>query len=70
MLSRNQLKVGRNGRDGDRGKFSAEVLFLRVKKFLSLREREDTRITSKRLMITRLKNIQVGKGQYLYQTVR
>jgi len=39
MLSRNQLKVSRNGRDGDRGEFGAEVLFLRVKKFLSLRER-------------------------------
>jgi len=36
----------------------------------SLREREDTRISSKRLIITRLKNIQVGRGQYLYQTVR
>ena len=35
-----------------------------------MREREDTRITSKRLMIMRLKNIQVGRGQYLYQTVR
>ena len=62
MLSRNQLKVGGNGRDDDRGEFGAEVLFLRV--------REDTRITSKRLIITRLKNIQVGRGQYLYQTVR
>ena len=29
-------------------------------------ERAD--ITSKRLMITRLENIQVGKGQYLYKT--
>ena len=28
------------------------------------------RITSKRLMITRLENIQVGKGQYLYKTGR
>ena len=31
MLSCNQLKVGRNGRDNDRGEFGAEVLFLRVK---------------------------------------
>jgi len=31
MLSRNQLKVGRNGRDDDRGEFGAEVLLLRVK---------------------------------------
>ena len=35
-----------------------------------MRGREGTRITSKRLMITRLENIQVGKGQYLYQTDR
>ena len=27
-------------------------------------------MTSKRLMITRLGNIQVGKGQYLYKTGR
>ena len=31
-------------------------------------EREDTRITSKRIMITRLRNIQMGRGQYLYWT--
>ena len=31
---------------------------------------ERTDVTSKRLMITRLENIQVGKGQYLYKTGR
>jgi len=39
-----------------------------VQKFFFLRVREDTRITSKRLMITRLRNIQMGRGQYLYRT--
>jgi len=55
MLSCNQLKVGRDGRDNNRGKLGAEVLLLRVKSSFLEREREDTRITSKRLMITRLK---------------
>ena len=43
-----------------------------MQKFL-LREKrvcECTDVTSKRLMITRLENIQVGKGQYLYKTGR
>ena len=31
---------------------------------------EWTDVTSKRLMITRPENIQVGKGQYLYRTGR
>ncbi len=32
--------------------------------------RKQADITSKRLMITRLKNIQVGVGQYLYKASR
>ena len=36
--------------------------------FSERRKRAD--ITSKRLMIMRLKNIQVGVGQYLYKTSR
>jgi len=32
--------------------------------------RRQADVTSKRLMITRLKNIQVGEGQYLYKTSR
>ena len=32
--------------------------------------RRQADVTSKRLMIMRLKNIQVGKGQYLYKTSR
>ena len=35
-----------------------------------MREREGTRITSKRLMITRLRNTQMGRGQYLYRMDR
>jgi len=66
MLSRNQLKVGEGERDNDRGVM--QRFFLRVKS--SFLERRGTRVTSKRLMIMRLENIQVGKGQYLYQTVR
>ena len=39
MLSRNQLKVGRDRRDNDRGKFGAEVLLLRVMSSFLERER-------------------------------
>ena len=50
-------------RDNDQGVISAEVLVEREESFL-----ECTDVTNKRLMITRLENIQVGKGQYLYKT--
>ena len=39
MLSCNQLKVSRDGRDNDRGEFGAEVLLLRVKSSFLERER-------------------------------
>ena len=65
MLSHNQLKVGRSVRDNNRGIISAEVLVEREVSFYRC-----TEVTSKRLMITRLENIQVGKGQYLYKTGR
>jgi len=62
MLSRNQLKVGGDGRDDDRGEFGAEVLLLESKEFLFLREREDTRVPSKRLMDNKTGEHTVGRG--------
>ena len=44
-----------------------------MQKFWLERERSFSKradVTSKRFMITRLENIQVGKGQYLYKTGR
>ena len=66
MLSRNQLKVGEGERDNDQGEIGAEVLLLRVKSSFLERERRH-KDNQQRLMITRLRNIQVGRGQYLYR---
>ena len=52
-------------RDNNRGVIGAEVLVEREESFSRC-----TDVTSKRLMIMRLENIQVGKGQYLYKTGR
>ena len=69
MLSCNQLKVSEGERDNDRGGIGAEVLLLRAKSSFLERERRH-KDNEQKTYDNKTEEHKVGRGQYLYQTVR